>query len=101
MKRLANPGSRARRRAARGSGAAEDTACRSRPAADTAEHSRRHHHLHRHTGPGLGDVQADGGQIAVKALGALEKSQRAEQPEKDAALTVCERTAVSYKLADG
>ena len=51
-----NPGSRACRRTARGSGATEDTACRSRPAADTTEHSRRHHHLHCHTGPGLGDV---------------------------------------------
>ena len=79
--------------------AAKDAAGRF-AAAEAAECSGGHQQLHTHTGAGLRDAEPHGGQIAVKPLGAFEKGERAEQPEENAALTVCQCAAVSEKLPD-
>ena len=82
-------------------GAAEDAARRTDPAAKAAHNTGGHQHLHPHAGAGLCDAEPHGGQIAVKALGALEEGESAEEPEEDAAFAVRQRTSVSDKLSHG
>ena len=78
---------------------AEYTTCRSGTTANTGNDPGGHHQLHTHTGTSLGNIQAHGSQIAVKALCTLQIGQSTEHPEEDTAFAVTQCTTVSDKLA--
>ena len=80
---------------------AEDTARTANTAACPGDDSGGHHQFHAHAGSGLRHIQADGGQIAVESLGALQISQCAEHPQKDASFTGGQCTAVCNELPHG
>ena len=67
---------------------AEHTSCATGCATTNAgDDSSRHKQLHAHTGAGLGYIQSDGTQIAVKLLCCLQVGNSTEQPEEDTSLT--------------
>ena len=80
---------------------AEDTARAANTAACPGDDSGSHHQFHAHAGPGLRHIQADGGQIAVESLGALQISQCAEHPQENASFTGGQRTTVCDELSHG
>ena len=80
---------------------AKDTARAANTAACPGDDSGGHHQLHAHAGSGLRHIQADGGQIAVESLGALQISQCAEHPQENASFTGGQRTAVCNELPHG